>query len=179
MAASSNERPGTTTSDSIPIWASDHEYIVNARAAQSPGVMPLLEAINKGSRVGGLASLRSTPPAAWWARSGLEVARQEGRAAPPPAVLRIHPDAFHMTLRDWFERGDRRPGGEAMSLTAYPLASCLLDLTGALVVLAGPPRSRRYLGARRIRNADAGLKRNGCARPRGREVCSPARRATS
>ena len=41
--------PGTGTSDDIPIWASDGEFMVNARAtAQNRG---LLEAINSGKRL--------------------------------------------------------------------------------------------------------------------------------
>lgn len=38
--------PGTPTSDSIPILASNGEYIVNARAVAQPGVLPLLQHIN-------------------------------------------------------------------------------------------------------------------------------------
>lgn len=41
--------PGTSKSDSIPIWASDKEFIVNAEATQRPGMLPLLEAINAGN----------------------------------------------------------------------------------------------------------------------------------
>jgi hypothetical protein len=40
--------PGTSTSDSIPLLASDREYIVNADATAQPGVLPLLEALNGG-----------------------------------------------------------------------------------------------------------------------------------
>lgn len=38
--------PGTQTSDSIPILASNGEYIVNARSVAQPGVLPLLQHIN-------------------------------------------------------------------------------------------------------------------------------------
>lgn len=41
--------PGTSTSDSIPALLSDREYVVNARAATQPGVLPLLNALNQGS----------------------------------------------------------------------------------------------------------------------------------
>ncbi|MDH7795803.1 MULTISPECIES: hypothetical protein [unclassified Beijerinckia] len=38
--------PGTTTSDSIPAWLSDKEFVINAKATQQ--YRPLLEAINSG-----------------------------------------------------------------------------------------------------------------------------------
>lgn len=38
--------PGSETSDSIPIMASDGEYVVNARAVRQPGILPLLQQIN-------------------------------------------------------------------------------------------------------------------------------------
>ena len=41
--------PGTSTSDSIPARLSDGEYVVNAKATASPGVRPILEAINAGT----------------------------------------------------------------------------------------------------------------------------------
>lgn len=40
--------PGTTTSDSIPAWLSNGEHIVNAQAANQPGVRPFLDALNSG-----------------------------------------------------------------------------------------------------------------------------------
>jgi hypothetical protein len=47
--------PGTSTSDSIPAMLSDKEFVVNAKAAQQPGMLPLLDAINRGG-------LRSSTP---------------------------------------------------------------------------------------------------------------------
>lgn len=44
--------PGTSTSDSIPIAASTGEFIVNAKAVSTPGMRPLLEAINGGQLKG-------------------------------------------------------------------------------------------------------------------------------
>jgi len=44
--------PGTTTSDSIPALLSDKEFVVNAKAAQAPGILPLLTAINGGTLKG-------------------------------------------------------------------------------------------------------------------------------
>lgn len=38
--------PGSATSDSIPIFASNGEYVVNARAVAQPGILPLLQHIN-------------------------------------------------------------------------------------------------------------------------------------
>lgn len=43
--------PGTGTSDSIPAWLSNGEYIVNASAVRQPGVLPLLRSINEGLTV--------------------------------------------------------------------------------------------------------------------------------
>ena len=45
--------PGTPTSDSIHVMASDGEFMVNAAAVARPGVLPLLEAINSGRSVAG------------------------------------------------------------------------------------------------------------------------------
>lgn len=39
--------PGTATSDSIPIWASDGEFMVRAKAAQQPGAVAFLQAFNE------------------------------------------------------------------------------------------------------------------------------------
>lgn len=45
--------PGTTTSDSIPAWLSDYEYVVRASVVNQPGMLPLLDDINRR----GLAAL--------------------------------------------------------------------------------------------------------------------------
>lgn len=44
--------PGTSTSDSIPALLSDKEFVVNAKSAQQPGILPLLTAINGGTLKG-------------------------------------------------------------------------------------------------------------------------------
>ncbi|WP_205169124.1 phage tail tape measure protein, partial [Burkholderia sp. LMG 13014] len=44
--------PGTSTSDSIPAWLSNEEFVVNAAAVRRPGVLQLLRAINSGADVG-------------------------------------------------------------------------------------------------------------------------------
>ncbi|MBM2769926.1 phage tail tape measure protein [Burkholderia anthina] len=44
--------PGTSTSDSIPAWLSNDEFVVRAAAVRKPGVLRLLEAINSGRDVG-------------------------------------------------------------------------------------------------------------------------------
>lgn len=41
--------PGGPTTDSIPAWLSDGEFVVNAKSTSRPGVLPLLVAINAGS----------------------------------------------------------------------------------------------------------------------------------
>lgn len=38
--------PGTSTSDSIPAWLSDGEFVVNASAVRKPGMLAMLHAIN-------------------------------------------------------------------------------------------------------------------------------------
>lgn len=43
--------PGSSTSDSIPAWLSDGEYVVNAQAVRQPGALDLLEALNEGKAV--------------------------------------------------------------------------------------------------------------------------------
>ncbi|HIE5947125.1 TPA: phage tail tape measure protein [Burkholderia cepacia] len=40
--------PGTSTSDSIPAWLSNEEFVVKAATVRKPGVLRLLEAINSG-----------------------------------------------------------------------------------------------------------------------------------
>jgi hypothetical protein len=92
--------PGTTTSDSIPALVSDREFIVNAAATRQPGVLPFLEALNAGGP-------RGPQPLSRFAAGGSigGPLRAPSSAPPPtPVVLRVHPDALHMTLRDWFER---------------------------------------------------------------------------
>lgn len=44
--------PGTSTSDSIPAWLSNEEFVVKAAAVRKPGVLRLLEAINSGQDFG-------------------------------------------------------------------------------------------------------------------------------
>ncbi|WP_334068758.1 phage tail tape measure protein [Burkholderia cepacia] len=44
--------PGTSTSDSIPAWLSNEEFVVKAAAVRKPGVLRLLEAINRGQDLG-------------------------------------------------------------------------------------------------------------------------------
>ena len=39
--------PGTRTSDSVPIWASDQEYMVRAASATQPGALPFLDDFNR------------------------------------------------------------------------------------------------------------------------------------
>ena len=44
--------PGTSTSDSIPARLSDGEFVVQTKAVQQPGILPLLNAINAGALKG-------------------------------------------------------------------------------------------------------------------------------
>ncbi|AFQ50449.1 phage tail tape measure protein [Burkholderia cepacia] len=44
--------PGTSTSDSIPAWLSNEEFVVKAAAVRKPGMLRLLEAINSGQDLG-------------------------------------------------------------------------------------------------------------------------------
>ena len=38
--------PGSGTSDSVPILASNGEYVINARSVRTPGILPVLNYIN-------------------------------------------------------------------------------------------------------------------------------------
>lgn len=56
--------PGSSTSDSIPAWLSDGEFVVRAAAVAQPGVLSMLEAINSGDfaarmAFGGLARVHA------------------------------------------------------------------------------------------------------------------------
>jgi tape measure domain-containing protein len=60
--------PGTSTSDSIPAWLSDGEYVVNAQAVSQPGALELLDALNEGKAIirrasGGAAGKTAGSPA--------------------------------------------------------------------------------------------------------------------
>lgn len=44
--------PGTSTSDSIPAWLSNDEFVVRAASVRKPGMLRLLEAINSGRDIG-------------------------------------------------------------------------------------------------------------------------------
>ncbi|MBS0364902.1 MAG: hypothetical protein JSR67_03650 [Proteobacteria bacterium] len=59
--------PGSSTSDSIPAWLSDKEFVVNARAVAQPGVLPMLEAINGGT----LRGVHGAPSIPKFAAGGL------------------------------------------------------------------------------------------------------------
>jgi hypothetical protein len=43
--------PGTSTSDSIPAWLSDGEHVTRAKAVEAPGVLPMLQYINRHARL--------------------------------------------------------------------------------------------------------------------------------
>lgn len=49
--------PGTTTSDSIPALLSNKEHVVNARAAEQPGVRRFLDYLNAGGNLSGIMRL--------------------------------------------------------------------------------------------------------------------------
>src|SRR5207248_6486557 len=73
--------PGTTKSDSIPILVSDKEFIVNADSATQPGVLPLLQAINRGA----LRGVGSAPGVPKFAAGG-----QVGGAGALPAIKLVN-----------------------------------------------------------------------------------------
>ena len=75
--------PGTRTSDSIPAWLSDGEFVVNAAAANRN--LPLLEAINAGAGMprfaeGGRVSVIPAPPTRASRRGGGSAEGGGGRA---------------------------------------------------------------------------------------------------
>jgi hypothetical protein len=50
--------PGTTTSDSIPAWLSDGEYVVRAKAVAQPGVLDFLHYLNRNTKLPSRSSPR-------------------------------------------------------------------------------------------------------------------------
>jgi hypothetical protein len=92
--------PGSTTSDSIPAWLSDREFVVNAGATQRPGVLQFLEALNRGP-VGPDSVGRFSVGSRY---AGAARAAAASAPAPAPIAFHIEPAALNMTLRDWFER---------------------------------------------------------------------------
>jgi phage-related minor tail protein len=63
--------PGTPTSDSIPAWLSDFEFVTRAAIVRQPGALPFLEDFNR----------RGMPALEAWQ------ARRFAHAAPPPVAL--------------------------------------------------------------------------------------------
>ena len=63
--------PGTATSDSIPAWLSDFEFVTRAAIVRQPGALPFLEDFNR----------RGMPALEAWQ------ARRFAHAAPPPVSL--------------------------------------------------------------------------------------------
>ncbi len=59
--------PGSATSDSIPIMASNGEYVVNARSVSTPGVLPLLNYLNNLNS----PALATAPISSHYATGGL------------------------------------------------------------------------------------------------------------
>lgn len=96
------EGPGTATSDSIPARLSAGEYVLSARAVSRLGVAaldamngldfspPQVRAGRLGFASGGLVPDVLAPPAA-------------PRAVPAALRVTVHPEALHLTLRDWLE----------------------------------------------------------------------------
>jgi hypothetical protein len=61
--------PGTGTSDSIPAWLSDGEFVVRAAAVKQPGTLEVLRAINRGMHLPALAPIQRRVPS--FAEGGL------------------------------------------------------------------------------------------------------------
>lgn len=85
--------PGTATSDSIPAWLSDGEFVVRAAAVAQPGVLPLLEAINTGDfavrmAMGGLARMHAPANTGVqrFAHGGLAQSRPGAQSNAAPSV---------------------------------------------------------------------------------------------
>lgn len=108
--------PGTGTSDSIPVMASNGEFIVNAKATERN--LPLLHAINKGKvpafatggRVGNLASTYAPSVSV----------SVSGRSAEPAQLARMIADEVgkHVSRPDGF----RRTEGQSFASIASKLA---------------------------------------------------------
>lgn len=88
--------PGTGTSDSIAARLSDGEYVIRSAAVRRVGVA-FLDAVNHLDA--GPRSPRPVRPA--FAQGGLVSTRSP--AAPQSLQVSLHPDALHLTLRDWLD----------------------------------------------------------------------------
>lgn len=96
--------PGTSTSDSIPAWLSDGEFVVRAAAVQQPGILDMLHALNRTARVprnmprryaeGGLVS--PVIPGKEGGTVGLEIGLESGLFA----RLIAKPENVRATIRE-------------------------------------------------------------------------------
>ncbi|USR38087.1 phage tail length tape measure family protein [Ectopseudomonas hydrolytica] len=109
--------PGTTTSDSIPAWLSDYEYVVRASVVTQPGMLDHLNALNThglaaldayriGHSTGGLAGI----PAPALPSPGLGTTRMaEPRTVASPVTNKISlytvDNAEEMAARVWSAGG--------------------------------------------------------------------------
>lgn len=94
--------PGTDTSDSIPAWLSNGEYVIRAASVRRVGVA-LLDSINNMHYL--KPPPGNSPTRLNFAEGGL-VATRGSSARNTSSVnlnLQLHPDALHITLRDWLE----------------------------------------------------------------------------
>jgi hypothetical protein len=93
--------PGTGTSDSIPALLSDGEYVVRSAAVKHFGVS-LLDSLNSMQRAPVIRGNRLA-----FAAGGLvqapRFASPAQAAAPSSLTLQLHPDALHLSLRDWLD----------------------------------------------------------------------------
>jgi hypothetical protein len=96
--------PGNSTSDSVPIWASTGEFIVNAGAAAANG--DWLKSINAG------ASRLAPVPAGFRNRSG------GNTSAPRDHSINFHGDTYVMDPQDLVDAVDRHQSRQAIGLMA-------------------------------------------------------------
>lgn len=97
--------PGTATSDSIPAWLSDGEFVVKASAVKAVGTR-FLEALNS-SRLGSFGAFRSIPMprAPRFAEGGLASAASTGGGVNLKIVNQVDPSLYYEALES--PKGER------------------------------------------------------------------------
>ena len=94
--------PGTATSDSVPAWLSDGEFVVRAGVVGHPGVRAYLEQINAGMNLPRIAPDRYRGfNAGGYVSSLPQSVHSSGSRS---VVLQVTPDVMGMTLGDWFSQ---------------------------------------------------------------------------
>ncbi|MFU8858454.1 MAG: hypothetical protein ACNA8S_15795 [Deferrisomatales bacterium] len=99
--------PGSGTSDSIPARLSHHEYVVRAAVVRRPGVLEVLDELNRSGNLQWAMAHPSFRPRALPMGPGFAAGGLVQSAGPTHetrnVTLQVSPDLMGMTLREWFE----------------------------------------------------------------------------